>query len=230
MSFVTLDFETYYSKEFSLTRLTTEEYIRSPLFEVIGVGMKIDDDETQWFSGTHAEIKAWLSQVDWTNSALLCHNTMFDGAILSFIFNITPAYYFDTLCIARAKHGVDVSGSLANLVKMYGLGQKGTEVVEAVGKRRSDFTPSDLVRYGNYCINDVDLTFKLFNVFISDHFPQSELDLIDMTLRMYTQPVLSVDDAMLVDRLEEIKREKNELLAGLRSVPNSQVTRSSLPF
>jgi DNA polymerase len=91
-------------------------------------------------------------------------------------------------------------------------------VVEAVGKRRSDFTPSDLVRYGNYCINDVDLTFKLFNVFMSDHFPQSELDLIDMTLRMYTQPVLSVDDAMLVDRLEEIKREKNELLAGLKGV------------
>jgi DNA polymerase len=143
---------------------------------------------------------------------------MFDGAILSFIFNIVPAYYFDTLCMARAKHGVDVSGSLANLVKMYGLGQKGTEVVEAMGKRRADFTSSDLIRYGNYCINDVDLTFKLFNIFISDHFPQSELDLIDMTLRMYTQPVLRVDDALLVDRLEEIKREKSELLAGLKGV------------
>jgi DNA polymerase len=218
MSFVTLDFETYYSQQFSLTRLTTEEYIRSPLFEVIGVGIKIDDNATEWFAGSHKEIAARLNKINWDESALLCHNAMFDGAILSFIFNIVPAYYFDTLCMARAKHGVDVSGSLANLVKMYGLGQKGTEVVEALGKRRADFTPNDLIRYGNYCINDVDLTFRLFNVFISDHFPQSELDLIDMTLRMYTQPVLIVDDALLVDRLEDIKREKNELLAGLKGV------------
>ena len=216
MAFVTLDFETYYAKDFSLTKLTTEEYIRSPYFEVIGVGIKIDDDKPEWFSGTHKEIKARLDQIDWSESALLCHNTMFDGAILSFIFNIVPAYYFDTLCMARAKHGVDVSGSLANLVKMYGLGQKGTEVVEALGKRRKDFTPADLHRYGDYCVNDVVLTFALFNTFISDYFPQSELDLIDMTLRMYTQPVLEVNDAMLVERLEEVKNEKSELLAGLQ--------------
>ena len=216
MSFVTLDFETYYAKDFSLTKLTTEEYIRSPYFEVIGIGIKIDDDKPEWFSGTHKEIKARLDQIDWSESALLCHNTMFDGAILSFIFNIVPAYYFDTLCMARAKHGVDVSGSLANLVKMYGLGQKGTEVVEALGKRRKDFTPADLHRYGEYCVNDVVLTFALFNTFISDYFPQSELDLIDMTLRMYTQPVLEVNDAMLVERLEEVKNEKSELLAGLQ--------------
>lgn len=217
MSFVTLDFETYYSQQFSLTKLTTEEYIRDPRFEVIGVGMKIDDDPAMWFSGTHAEIKAWLNQVDWANSALLCHNTMFDGAILSFIFNIVPAYYFDTLCMARAKHGVDVSGSLANLVKMYGLGEKGTEVVDALGKHRQDFTDADLDRYGKYCINDTNLTFKLFDTLISDYFPQAELDLIDMTLRMYTQPVLRVNDAMIVERLEEVRKEKSELLAGLQS-------------
>jgi len=215
MSFVTLDFETYYSQQFSLTKLTTEEYICSEQFEVIGVGIKIDDGQPEWFSGNHKEIKARLDQIDWSESALLCHNTMFDGGILSFIFNIIPAYYFDTLCIARAKHGVDVSGSLANLVKMYGLGQKGTEVVEALGKRREDFTLADLRRYGDYCINDVSLTFALFNTFISDHFPQSELDLIDMTLRMYTQPVLEVNDAMLVERLEEVKQEKSSLLRGL---------------
>ena len=129
MSFITLDFETFYDKDFSLSKLTTEEYIRSPSFEVIGVGMKIDDDPTQWFSGTKQEIKAWLNQVNWNDSALLCHNTMFDGAILSWYFEITPAYYFDTLCMARAKHGVDVSGSLASLVKMYELGEKGTVVI-----------------------------------------------------------------------------------------------------
>ena len=215
MSFVTLDFETFYDQKCSLKKLTTEEYIRDPNFEVIGVGMKIDDEETQWFSGTHAEIKAWLNQVDWKNSALLCHNTQFDGAILAWIFDIIPAYYFDTLCMARAKHGVDAGGSLAKLAERYALGKKGTEVGDAMGKRRTDFTTEELARYGAYCVNDVDLTFRLFSTFVTDYFPQSELDLIDLTLRMYTEPVLRVDDALLVERLEEIKQEKSSLLRGL---------------
>lgn len=215
MSFVTLDFETYYAKDFSLTKLTTEEYVRNLKFEVIGVSMKIDDDPAMWFSGSHAEIKAWLGQVDWANSALLCHNTQFDGAILSFIFGIVPAYYFDTLSMSRAIHGVDAGGSLKALVERYRLGEKGTEVINALGKRRTDFSKEDLERYATYCINDTALTFKLFNALLAEGFPSSELDLIDMTLRMYMQPVLHVDDALLVERLEEIKQEKSELLRGL---------------
>lgn len=216
MSFVTLDFETYYAKDFSLTRLTTEEYIRDKRFEVIGVGIKIDDGATRWVSGTHKEIKMQLDKIDWSGSALLCHNTQFDGAILAWHFGIVPSYYFDTLCMARAIHGVEAGGSLAALVERYALGKKGTEVVNALGKRGKDFSDEELERYGEYCINDVDLTFKLFNTLMADYFPQSELDLIDMTLRMYTQPVLCVDDALLLTRLEEIKQEKSDLLNGLR--------------
>lgn len=215
MSFVTLDFETYYSKDFSLTKLTTEEYVNDPRFEVIGVAIKIDDGPTQWYT---KDIKEELSKIDWANSAVLCHNMQFDGAILAWRYNIVPAMYFDTLCMARAIHGVDAGGSLAKLVERYALGKKGTEVVEAQGKRRSDFSPEDLARYGAYCINDVNLTFKLFSVMLSQGFPESELNLIDMTLRMYTQPVLAVDDALLVSRLEEIKTEKTTLLNGLKGI------------
>jgi len=215
MSFVTLDFETYYAKDYSLTRLTTEEYIRDPRFEVIGVAMKIDNNETEWFSGTHDEIKAWLNEVNWDDSALLCHNTQFDGAILSWVFDIKPAYLFDTLCMARAVHGVDAGGSLAALAKRYNLGEKGTEVLNALGKKRLDFSSGDLAQYASYCCNDVDLTYNLFNRLIAA-FPESELDLIDMTLRMFTEPVLMVDDALLVKRLEDVKQEKTELLSSLK--------------
>jgi DNA polymerase I-like protein with 3'-5' exonuclease and polymerase domains len=215
VAFVTLDFETYYDSHISLKKLTTEEYIRHPEFEVIGVSMKINDYPPIWFSGTHAEIKAWLNQIDWSTSALLCHNVLFDGAILSWIFDIVPAKYFDTLCMARAIHGVDAGGSLATLSERYQLGRKGTEVQNVQGKRRKDFDPHDLARYEAYCVNDVELTFRLFHALISEGFPSSELDLIDLTLRMYTQPVLRVDDALLVDRLEEIKQEKSALLVSL---------------
>ena len=103
--------------------------------------------------------------------------------------------------MARALHGVDVGGSLASLALRYGIGVKGDEVVAAEGKRRLDFTKEELDEYGRYCVNDVDLTYKLWGL-LSEDFPQSELDLIDMTIRMFTEPVLTVDDQMLEDRLD----------------------------
>ena len=214
MNLITLDFETFYEQGFSLSNLTTEEYIRDERFQVIGVGVKIDDQETEWITGKHNHIKTKLMEIDWNEAILLCHNTQFDGAILSFIFNIVPAIYLDTLGMARAKHGVDVGGSLAFLVEYYQLGRKGTEVIDAKGKRLEDFELQDLKQYGEYCKNDVELTYKLYNV-LAQGFPSNELKLIDITLRMYTQPTLQLDDALLSDRLEEVEAEKKEVLGAL---------------
>ena len=214
MNLITLDFETFYEQGFSLSNLTTEEYIRDERFQVIGVGVKIDNQETQWITGTHNHIKTKLMEIDWNEAILLCHNTQFDGAILSFIFNIVPAIYLDTLGMARAKHGVDVGGSLAFLVEYYQLGRKGTEVIDAKGKRVEDFELQDLKQYGEYCKNDVELTYKLYNVLAQD-FPANELKLIDLTLRMYMEPVLYLDDALLSERLDEVEAEKKEVLGNL---------------
>ena len=73
MDLITLDFETYYDKDFSLRKVTTEAYIRDPRFEVIGVGVKVNNNETEWASGTHEQIKKYLHRFDWANSILLCH-------------------------------------------------------------------------------------------------------------------------------------------------------------
>ena len=212
MQLVTLDFETYYDVGFSLSGLTTEEYIKDERFQVIGVSIKLDQSEAKWYTGD--QVKEALDNIDWKNSALLCHNTQFDGAILSFRYNIIPGLYLDTLCMARAIHGVDVGGSLAFLVEKYNLGRKGTEVIDAKGKRLEDFSMNDLAQYGSYCKNDVELTYKLFQV-LAPEFPETEIKLIDITLRMYTEPVLEVDDGLLQDRLEEVQLEKSELLKGL---------------
>jgi len=213
---VTLDFETFYDTGYGLKKLTTEEYIKSPLFQVIGVAIKIDQGSTKWYSGTHEEIKDVLNTIEWDRTALVCHNMMFDGAILSWIFNVVPKVYFDTLPIARALHGINVGGSLKFLAEKYHLGEKGTEVLDAKGKRLEDFQPHELHRYGEYCKNDVELTHKLFNILIQD-FPHSELKLIDLTIRMFTQPLLEVDDALLIERLEVVKEEKQKLLSGLKA-------------
>ena len=215
MNLITLDFETYYAQDYSLTKLTTEEYIRDKRFEVIGVGVKVGEGKTEWFSGSHIDIQKYLSTLPWNDSALLCHNTLFDGAILAWRFGIKPSLYLDTLCMGRAVHGVEVGGSLASLVERYKLGEKGTEVIEAKGKQITGFTSLELERYGEYCKNDVELTFKLFQV-LSSAFPKEELQLIDLTLRMFIHPVLEVDDALLIQRLEELKHDKLKLLGTLK--------------
>jgi DNA polymerase len=211
---VTLDFETYYAKGLGFKTQTTEEYVRDRRFEVIGVGVKIDEQPTTWFSGTKDEIKQHLMKIDWSEAALLCHNTLFDGCILAWHFGVNPAFMFDTLCMARAIHGVDAGGSLKALAMRYGIGEKGDEVIHAEGKKRLDFSEEELKRYGEYCKNDVDLTLKLFKI-LANAFPSNEIKLIDMTLRMFTHPLFHVDDALLQERLIDLQEEKMALLQTL---------------
>ena len=213
MNLITIDFETFYEKStFSLSKLTTEEYVRSDRFEVIGVAVKVNDGETEWGSGTHEQIKSWLQTFDWENSGVLAHNMMFDGFILSERFGIYPKIYLDTLCMGRALHGVEVGASLGALTERYKIGEKGTEVLNASGKNRVDFTPEDLERYGDYCINDVELTHKLFNIMMNRGFPKKELKLIDLTLRMFCQPKLDLNLNLLEMHLTDIKEKKENLL------------------
>jgi DNA polymerase len=208
---ITVDFETFYDKDFSLSKLTTEEYVRDSRFEVIGVGIKVNNGPTEWASGTHEELADYFADFDWASSMVLAHNTMFDGAILSWLFDIKPKVWADTLCMGRAIHGVEVSGSLKALAERYGIGEKGTEVLNAKGKRREDFTEDELDRYGDYCINDVDLTYKLFSLMARD-FPKKELQIIDCTLRMFLLPQLDLDLNLLSAHLHSIKKNKEKLL------------------
>ena len=209
---VTLDFETFYGKEYSLSKMTTEAYIRDDQFEVIGVAVKINDDDTQWFSGTHEETAAWLGQFDWSNAMLLAHNCAFDAAILSWRFGIHPKVLADTMSMGNAVGSGAGSVSLAALAERYDLGKKGNEVINALGKRRADFTPDELARYAEYCINDVNLCYFLFQLMLAKEFPKAELKLIDMTLRMFTEPVFELDLPLLENHLAKLREKKQRLL------------------
>jgi DNA polymerase I-like protein with 3'-5' exonuclease and polymerase domains len=211
MRIITIDFETFYSREFSLSKMTTEEYIRSPDFEVIGVAVKVDDEKTVWFSGTKADTAKFLRGYDWDNSVGLAHNAVFDFAILNWHFNLRPKKIADTLSMSRAIHGTEVSASLAALVQHYSLGEKGTEVLNALGKKRIDFSATELEAYGEYCRNDVNLTYRLFEC-LAGGFPTSELNLIDLTIRMFTEPVLELDVTRLKNHLTIVQDRKEELL------------------
>lgn len=212
MNIITVDFETYYSKALGFKTHTTEEYVRHDDFHVIGVSVAIEDDPPEWFSGTHEEIKIWFTRFDWANAAVLAHNTQFDGAILSWIFGIRPKLWLDTLCMARAVHGVEVGNSLAVLAERYNIGAKGTEVENALGLRREDFPADQLARYGDYCCNDNAITYQLFSRMMENGFPKGELKVIDITLRMFIEPTLVLNQHKLEQHLDGVIKKKEQLL------------------
>lgn len=215
MNIITIDFETFYSQQFSLSKITTEEYVRHELFETIGVAVKVNDGETQWFSGPKAATKKWLDQFPWDDAVAIAHNAVFDMAILNWQFDIRPKRIADTLSMARALHGTDgISLSLKSLAEYFNLGVKGTEVINALGKRRLDFTAEEMARYGDYCINDVELTYDMFKV-LADGFPMSELRLIDLTIRMFTEPKLTLDKGVLENHLLDVQAKKEALMSKL---------------
>jgi len=212
MNLITLDFETYYTtKDLGFKTQTTEEYVRDPRFEVIGVAVKVNDEPTQWCSDSLAEIDLWLHQFDWDNSMVVAHNAMFDMAILNWHFDIRPKAIADTLSMARAINGIEVGNSLKKLALHYELGVKGEEVLQAVNLRRRDFSEQQLAEYGAYCINDVDLTYDLFLTLLP-MFQKVELKLIDLTIRMFTEPQLRLDESLLQQHLVEVKNRKKLLL------------------
>ena len=211
MNILTIDFETAYGGTLGFKTQTTEEYIRDSRFEVIGVAVQIDDGVPIWFSGSHQELHQFLTPYNIPNHLVLAHNAPFDGAILNWIFGMKPKGFLDTLSMGRALHGTEVGGSLAVLASHYGLGVKGEQVAKYINYFRKDFTPEELADYGSYCANDVTLTWALFNA-MSENFPKVELRLIDLTVQMFTDPVLQLHKETLRDHLRKERQRKENLL------------------
>ena len=216
MKTITLDFETYYSRDFSLTKLTTEAYIRSPQFEVIGLATKFDRAPSVWVP--KPEVKSYLASVDWSDAAVVCQNTAFDGAILQWHYGVRPMAWTDIMGMSRALFPHEKSHSLKSQAERMGTGVKGDEVANALGKRYGDFSPEELARYAAYCINDVDLTYELFTRYLAFGFPQQELKLLDLTLRMFIDPVLELDKPLLEAHLIDVRDRKEALLESVRAM------------
>lgn len=210
MRLCTFDAETYYDSGYSLARLTIEEYVRAPLFELIGFSYKIDDAPAVWVHGAEAE--RTIRDLPWHEFMVLGQNTMFDGAILSWRYGVKPAAWMDIMAISRALHPHDKFHSLAAQLERTGLGVKGDEVLNAKGKRWADFTPEELRRYGEYCCNDTERTYDLFQHYLKAGFPQKELRLIDLTLRMFIEPKLRLNAQKLREHYTAVVEAKRQAL------------------
>jgi hypothetical protein len=219
---LTLDWETYFSQTYTLKKLSTSEYIRDEEFKAHGVGLrKHNERKSHWV--THDDVPAALDEIDWSTTAMLAHHTQFDGLILTHHYKHTPAYWLDTLSMARVWIDSTIYNSLDAVAGYYDIGNKVANVLMKT-KGIRDLLPGLEKEVGMYCNQDVDLTLKLLDIMYGEGFPDDELDLIDVTIRMFAEPVLKVDLATAeTELLRIIERNKRivKSTAPLFSIPRN---------
>lgn len=207
---LTIDFETRWDKrDYTLSKMTTEEYIRDPRFTAFGCCFHEygSDEPTRWVRGD--DLPEFVRDIEWGRTAVLAHNAQFDISILGWVYGARPAFVFDSLSMARALRGVEVGNSLARLATEFGLPEKGRAVHSTDGLTR--LNPEVEAELAAYCKHDVYLCEEVFKRLVPG-YPTKELQLIDMTLRMYVRPLLELDTQMLAAALAEEKEKREGLL------------------
>lgn len=231
MQVVTIDFETYWSTEFSLSKISFVEYIQSPEFEAISVAIKIGNGmTTSWFG---SQVGPALRAIDWSNSACVAHNgNEFDFPLLVWKYDCHPKLFVDTLCLARPKHQSVAGGSLKKLSEHYSLPAKNnTVLLNTKGKRLDDFSIQETMDMAAYNRQDVENTYTLFQKFTAPdpgtdtddlrelskrlRWAKKELKLSDMTARMVCYPQFDCDIDLLQSTLDEAEALKDKQLMEL---------------
>lgn len=208
---VSLDFETYFDDDYTLKKMSTSEYIRDPRFKAQMVGIKIGRKPTKWYTGPRLVMA--LKSINWSTHSLLCHNTQFDGFILSHHYNIVPARYYDTLSMARGLHSNEVGAGLDEVAKFYG-GEGKIDGVLELTKGMRDWDRALTEKVATYCVQDVDEMFRIFTEMVPK-YPASEMELIHMTVRMFCDPVLRVDIPRVEKELERERQRRRDTFYGV---------------
>jgi DNA polymerase len=232
MDTLALDYETYYDKGYSLSKIPMQNYIHHPEFEIIGVSVKHNDSPTQWFSGTLCETKAWLSHFPWEESIAIAHNAQFDGAILEQVLDIHPAKYFCTMMGARPNVVPFVKNGrmgLKYVAEYLGLPPKGDEVINAIGMRRRDFARQQLSAYAEYCIRDTDLTYLIYHR-LKANLPPDEQDILDLTIKKVTRPTIVLNKEKIAHELNKHNDDMAHLMDKAMLVTGITNFRQNQPF
>ena len=209
-----LDFETAWcSSTYTLTKMTTESYVRDPRFKAWGAAFKFHGNPTPPMWVTAEQLPGFFASIDWSTTAVLAQNTAFDAAILHWVYGYLPCFMFDTLSMARAVRGVEAGNSLRALAEAFGFPPKGNDVKLSDGIL--DALPRHIEsRLARYCVHDVELCEGAFDKLVAG-FPAKELRLIDMTLKMFVDPRLELDSEMLKGAIEDERIKREGLLSRL---------------
>jgi DNA polymerase len=200
-----IDFETYYDTQYSLSKMTTPQYIKDDRFKVHCCSVALNDEPAHLLRG-HEACQTFFDAIDWKNTRVVAHNLRFDGAISGWVFKHYAARYTDTLGMAR--YFIPGAVSLKMVAKKLGLKDKLDGLEQTKGVR--DIPDEMWESFEAYANNDVELSREIYNI-LMPHFPEREEILLDITMRMFIQPKIMVDKDLLTQYISTLQDE----LAGL---------------
>lgn len=181
---------------YTLDKMTTESYIRDPRFEAHGASIKWSaNTSAQWYD--ERELRYRLAQEDWSDTLLICHHNQFDSLILSHHYDVHPKMLGCTLAMARLLLGNHLSVSLDNVRKHFGMPSKKTPYHYFDGKHWSELTPAVRQELAEGCSDEVESIWAIFGLLMKQGFPAEELEVVDITLKMFTEPRLVADIPLL---------------------------------
>lgn len=206
-----LDFETFWSTEYTLRKMQPREYINDHRFEIIGVAIKHGLQPAFWLHNMD-EISLYMSSIPWNDTFVYGHNLVFDGGILTWKFGVNPRMWLDTLSMGRALiRPFTGDATLAACAEYLDLGEpKGSMATQMKDVRKAHMSPMQLRAYGEYACHDIDLSFGILQK-LQPKFSDDELRLIDRTMRMYLEPRIQLDGLALADHLKTVVDEKNAM-------------------
>jgi DNA polymerase family A len=206
-------FETYFDQDYTLKKLSTEEYIRDSRFEVHGAAIKWGvDHAARWYD--RRQLDHILAEEDWSDTAVICHHAHFDCFILSHHFGIRPKLILDTLSMARLLLGNHHSVSLGSVRGHFALPPKNTPYERFKGKRFEELNEEVQALLAEGCSDEVESIWTIFEKLAAD-FPLEEFQIVDMTVRMFTEPKLRANTAILARLWMEEETKKVDALAKL---------------
>lgn len=216
MKIFVADFETFFSQEYSLSRMTTESYVRDARFQAHMLGYWAPG-EMQFPATCTPEMlltnQALRQRIE--DSAVLAHHAHFDGLVLSHHFGLKPKLWLDTLSMARLVWPRLKSYSLDALAAYCGLPAKNVPYNLFKGVSSLATVQGLYEQVADGCQHDCSLTFEIAKRLLPS-VPQEELRCIDATIRMFTEPCLELDKGRMEAFLkaEKLRKAKAMLEAG----------------
>lgn len=201
MPIITLDFETYWDNEYTLSKMGPISYIRDRRFSVQLLGMRVDKGPVMVFEGENIVAALNAVRLDRPDVTTVGHNINgFDALVLAEHYGVVPSNIVDTMCLMR------ISGLSRMMCEQHktltaflenGVKTDGTEISK--GKQwPNDFTEEERNEFIRYCINDVLQCSDNYTDLIEYCSPEL-VKFCSLTAGMALRPSLVVD----VDRVEK---------------------------
>ena len=221
-----IDFETYWSNTYTLSRMGPIEYVRDQRFvPQLLAAMRIENQYEMpkgLVTDNIENMRAFLQRADKSNEdpiILAGHNMAgFDALVVSEYFGIKPAFIVDTITmmnwIGYSRLG---SRSHAALCELLDTGRKKAGTVVSCGKQwPQEFTPEEQQFFIQNCHDDAEQC-ALNLVAMMPYMSSDALLFGDITARMATEPVFELDEKLLEEYIAEIdakvEKTRQELLS-----------------